>query len=346
MAINDPFGDAHTMAFLLKHDSVAGVIPNEVKETADGFSVDGREIAKLDHRDAGTIPWREHGVDVVIESTGLFTSRAKAAAHLDAGAKRVIISAPSNDADVTICLGVNDAAFDSAKHRVVSNASCTTNCLAPMARVLHERFGIEQGFVTTVHAYTGDQQLQDQAVVSRSGKVDLRRMRAAALSIIPSSTGAARAIGLVLPELNGKLDGLALRVPTPTGSVVDLVATLKVAPSVDEVNQAFVEASGDSSYHGYMKYTDEPLVSADIVGDDASVHLLGARHDGHGSHGEGSRLVRQRVGLLPPPRRPRRVRRQHLGVWRPSIGDSKQSCSTGTALPFPIGAATPATFAS
>ena len=270
VAINDPFGDAHTMAFLLKHDSVVGVIPNEVKETADGFSVDGREIAKLDLRDAGSIPWREHGVDVVIESTGLFTSRAKAAAHLDAGAKRVIISAPSNDADVTICLGVNDASFDSAKHRVVSNASCTTNCLAPMARVLHERFGIEQGFVTTVHAYTGDQQLQDQAVVSRSGKVDLRRMRAAALSIIPSSTGAARAIGLVLPELNGKLDGLALRVPTPTGSVVDLVATLKVAPSVDEVNQAFVEASGDASYHGYMKYTDEPLVSADIVGDDAS----------------------------------------------------------------------------
>ena len=270
VAINDPFGDAHTMAFLLKHDSVAGVIPNEVKETADGFSVDGREIAKLDLRDAASIPWREHGVDVVIESTGLFTSRAKAAAHLDAGAKHVIISAPSNDADVTICLGVNDASFDSAKHRVVSNASCTTNCLAPMARVLHERFGIEQGFVTTVHAYTGDQQLQDQAVVSRSGKVDLRRMRAAALSIIPSSTGAACAIGLVLPELNGKLDGLALRVPTPTGSVVDLVATLKVAPSVDEVNQAFLEASGDSSYHGYMKYTDEPLVSADIVGDDAS----------------------------------------------------------------------------
>ena len=270
VAINDPFGDAHTMAFLLKHDSVAGVIPNEVKETADGFSVDGQEIAKLDLRDAGSIPWREHGVDVVIESTGLFTSRAKAAAHLDAGAKRVIISAPSNDADVTICLGVNDASFDSAKHRVVSNASCTTNCLAPMARVLHERFGIEQGFITTVHAYTGDQQLQDQAVVSRSGKVDLRRMRAAALSIIPSSTGAARAIGLVLPELNGKLDGLALRVPTPTGSVVDLVATLKVAPSVDEVNQAFLEASGDASYHGYMKYTDEPLVSADIVGDDAS----------------------------------------------------------------------------
>jgi glyceraldehyde 3-phosphate dehydrogenase len=270
VAINDPFGDAHTMAFLLKHDSVAGVIPNEVKETADGFAVDGREIAKLDLRDAGSIPWRKHGVDVVIESTGLFTSRAKAAAHLDAGAKRVIVSAPSNDADVTICLGVNDASFDSAKHRVVSNASCTTNCLAPMARVLHERFGIEKGFITTVHAYTGDQQLQDQAVVSRSGKVDLRRMRAAALSIIPSSTGAARAIGLVLPELNGKLDGLALRVPTPTGSVVDLVATLKVAPSVDEVNRAFVEASGDSSYHGHMKYTDEPLVSADIVGDDAS----------------------------------------------------------------------------
>ena len=191
VAINDPFGDAATMAFLLKHDSVAGVIRNEVKETEDGFSVDGQEIKKLDQRDVGTIPWGEHGVDVVIESTGLFTSRVKAAAHLASGAKRVIISAPSKDADVTMCLGVNDDAFNPAEHTVVSNASCTTNCLAPMARVLHERFGIEQGFVTTVHAYTSDQQLQDQAVVSRSGKADLRRMRAAALSIIPSSTGAA-----------------------------------------------------------------------------------------------------------------------------------------------------------
>ena len=270
VAINDPFGDASTMAFLLKHDSVAGVIRNEVKETEDGFSVDGQEIKKLDQRDVGAIPWGEHGVDVVIESTGLFTSRVNAAAHLAGGAKRVIISAPSKDADVTMCLGVNDDAFNPAEHTVVSNASCTTNCLAPMARVLHERFGIEQGFVTTVHAYTSDQQLQDQAVVSRSGKADLRRMRAAALSIIPSSTGAARAIGLVLPELNGKLDGIALRVPTPTGSIVDLVATLKVAPGASDVNQAFVEASADSSYHGYLKYTDEPLVSADIVGDDAS----------------------------------------------------------------------------
>ncbi len=270
VAINDPLGDAHTMAFLLKHDSVGGTIENEVKETADGFSVDGQAIKKLDVRDPGAIPWGEHGVDVVVESTGLFTAREKAAAHLVGGAKRVIISAPSKDADVTICLGVNDDAFDAATHKVVSNASCTTNCLAPMARVLHERFGIEQGFVTTVHAYTSDQQLQDQAVVSRSGRADLRRMRAAALSIIPSSTGAARAIGLVLPDLNGKLDGISLRVPTPTGSVVDLVATLEIALSASDVNQAFAEASADSSYHGFLKYTDEPLVSADIVGDDAS----------------------------------------------------------------------------
>ncbi|GIU87670.1 MAG: hypothetical protein KatS3mg009_2185 [Acidimicrobiia bacterium] len=199
VAVNDPFGDAHTMAFLLKHDSVGGTLPNEVKETDGGFAVDGREIKKLDHRDPSEIPWGDHGVDVVIESTGVFTAREKAAGHLQGGAKRVVISAPSGDADVTLCMGVNDAAYDPARHTVISNASCTTNCLAPMAKVLDDRFGIEQGLITTVHAYTSDQQLQDQAVASRSGKPDLRRMRAAAVSIIPNTTGAARAIGLVLP---------------------------------------------------------------------------------------------------------------------------------------------------
>jgi glyceraldehyde 3-phosphate dehydrogenase len=270
VAVNDPFGDAHTMAFLLKHDSIGGTIPNEVKEGNGGFSVDGREVKKLDVREPAEIPWADNGVDVVIESTGLFTSREKAAAHLQGGAKRVIISAPAGDADVTICMGVNDVAFDPAKHTVISNASCTTNCLAPLAKVLNDTFGIEQGLITTVHAYTSDQQLQDQATSSRSGKPDLRRMRAAALSIIPSSTGAAKAIGLVLPALKGKLDGLSMRVPTPTGSITDLVAVLRDEAGVDAVNDAFRAAANDPSYRGVLEYSDEPLVSADIVANPAS----------------------------------------------------------------------------
>jgi glyceraldehyde 3-phosphate dehydrogenase len=270
VAVNDPFGDAHTMAFLLKHDSVGGTIPNEIKESNGGFSVDGREVRKLEHRDPAEIPWGDHGVDVVIESTGLFTARDKAAAHLQGGAKRVIISAPANDADVTVCMGVNDNMFDPAQHTVISNASCTTNCLAPLAKVLDDRFGIAQGFITTVHAYTSDQQLQDQASPTRSGKPDLRRMRAAALSIIPSSTGAAKAIGLVLPGLKGKLDGLAMRVPTPTGSITDLVAVLRQAPDHDAVNDAYRAASNDPGYRGVLEYSDEPLVSADIVQSPAS----------------------------------------------------------------------------
>ncbi|MDZ4825019.1 MAG: type I glyceraldehyde-3-phosphate dehydrogenase [Actinomycetota bacterium] len=270
VAVNDPFGDAHTMAFLLKHDSVGGVLANEVKETAAGFSVDGREIKKLETKDPGEIPWGDHGVDVVIESTGLFTARDTAAGHLAGGAKRVVISAPSGDADVTICMGVNDEAYDASKHTVISNASCTTNCLAPMAKVLHQKFGLEQGLITTVHAYTSDQQLQDQAVATRSGKPDLRRMRAAAVSIIPNTTGAARAIGLVMPELKGKLDGMALRVPTITGSITDLVANLGSDVTADDVNQAFAEAAADKSYRGVLVHSDEPLVSADIVGNPAS----------------------------------------------------------------------------
>src|SRR4051812_4634754 len=210
VAVNDPFGDSHTMAFLLKHDSVGGTIPNEVKQTDGGFSVDGKEIKKLESKDPGEIPWGDYGVDVVVESTGVFTARDAAAGHLKGGAKRVVISAPASDADVTICMGVNDDAFDAKQHTVISNASCTTNCLAPLAKVLDDTLGIEQGYITTVHAYTSDQSLQDLAQVSRKGKADLRRMRAAALSIIPSSTGAAKAIGLVLPGLKGKLDGLSM----------------------------------------------------------------------------------------------------------------------------------------
>jgi glyceraldehyde 3-phosphate dehydrogenase len=270
VAVNDPFGDAHTMAFLLKHDSVGGTIPNEIKEAEGGFSVDGREVKKLEVREPSEIPWGDNGVDVVIESTGLFTSREGAGAHLKGGAKRVIISAPAADADVTVCMGVNDNEFDPKQHAVISNASCTTNCLAPLAKVLNDSFGIEQGFITTVHAYTSDQQLQDQATATRSGKPDLRRMRAAALSIIPSSTGAAKAIGLVLPALKGKLDGIALRVPTPTGSITDLVVTLSADASIDAVNDAFRAASNNASYRGVLEYSDEPLVSADIVANPSS----------------------------------------------------------------------------
>ena len=262
VAVNDPMGDAETMAFLLKYDSVGGKLHHDVKPSADGFSIDVM--------DPGEIPWGQHGVDVVIESTGVFTSRDKAAGHLNGGAKRVIISAPSNDADATICMGVNDEVFDPEKHMVLSNASCTTNCLAPLAKVLHETFGIERGLMTTVHAYTSDQSLQDLSKPTRSGKPDLRRMRAAALSIVPSSTGAARAIGVVLPELKGRLDGTALRVPTPTGSITDLSAELAIETSVEEINAAFKSAAADPRYRNVLTYSEEPLVSADIVGDPAS----------------------------------------------------------------------------
>jgi glyceraldehyde 3-phosphate dehydrogenase len=270
VAVNDPMGDSDTMAFLLKHDSVGGVLRNDVGHTDTGITIDGRDIVKLETMDPAEIPWGDHGVDVVIESTGLFTGREQAAGHLRGGAKRVVISAPSGDADASICYGVNDEVFDPAAHQVISNASCTTNCLAPMAKVLNDRFGIVKGMMTTVHAYTSDQSLQDLAKPSRKGQADLRRMRAAALSIIPNSTGAAKAIGLVLPELNGKLDGMALRVPTPTGSITDLSAELATAASVAEINEAFAEAAGSPSYRGVLVSTEDPLVSADIVGNPAS----------------------------------------------------------------------------
>ena len=270
VAVNEPMGDTHTVAFLLKHDSVGGTLPNDIQPTANGISIDGHEIQKLEVMDPAEIGWSGHDVDVVIESTGLFTAREKAAGHLGGSVKRVIISAPSGDADATICMGVNDSVYDAGAHTVISNASCTTNCLAPLAKVLNDTFGIEQGLMTTVHAYTSDQSLVDLAKVTRSGKPDLRRMRSAALSIIPSSTGAARAIGLVLPELKGKLDGTALRVPTPTGSITDLSANLANPATIDEINEAFAKAAADPAYRGVLEYSDEDLVSADIVGNPAS----------------------------------------------------------------------------
>jgi glyceraldehyde 3-phosphate dehydrogenase len=273
VAVNDPFGDSHTMAFLLKHDSVGRTLPNEVKETDGGFSVDGKEIKKLEAKDPAEIPWGDHGVDVVVESTGVFTDGKDAAGHLKGGAKRVVISAPATNVDATICMGVNDDVFEAKNHTVISNASCTTNCLAPMAKVLHDTFGIEQGFMNTVHAYTSDQQLQDVATVSRKGKPDLRRMRAAALSIIPNTTGAAKAIGLVLPDLNGKLSGMSLRVPTPTGSITDLVVNLRDEASVDDINAAFAAAANNASFRGVLQYSDDPLVSADIVQNPSSCIL-------------------------------------------------------------------------
>jgi glyceraldehyde 3-phosphate dehydrogenase len=270
VAVNDPMGDSHTVAFLLKHDSVGGTLSNDIQPTDMGFSIDGREIQKLEVMDPAEIPWSAHGVDVVIESTGLFTAREKAAGHLGGSVNRVVISAPSGDADATICMGVNDEVYDASTQTVISNASCTTNCLAPMAKVLNDTFGLEQGLMTTVHAYTSDQSLQDLAKATRSGKPDLRRMRAANLSIIPSSTGAAKAIGLVLPELAGKLSGTSLRVPVPTGSITDLSAVLSRSVTVDEINAAFDAASNDKSYRGVLEYSNEPLVSADIVGNPSS----------------------------------------------------------------------------
>jgi glyceraldehyde 3-phosphate dehydrogenase len=260
VAVND-LVDAATMANLLKYDSILGRFPGEVEAGEGRIAVDGREIRLLSERDPAALPWSELGVDVVIESTGLFTGREEAAKHLSAGAKKVIISAPAKDPDVTVALGVNfDSAYDPASHHIVSNASCTTNCLAPIAKVLHEEFGIEQGLMTTIHAYTADQRLQDMP------HKDLRRARAAALNLIPTTTGAARAVGLVLPDLNGKLNGIAVRAPVATGSVVDLVATL-ARPAEPEAVKAAMKAAADGPLKGILAYTEDPIVSTDIIGD-------------------------------------------------------------------------------
>ncbi|WP_017975952.1 type I glyceraldehyde-3-phosphate dehydrogenase [Actinopolyspora halophila] len=263
VAAND-LGDVATMAHLLKYDSVLGRLSEEVTVVDDGIKVGGRTIKILAEKDPGNLPWSDLGVDVVLESTGLFTKAEDARKHVDqGGAKKVLVSAPAKGEDLTMVLGVNDDSYDGSQ-TVLSNASCTTNCLAPMAKVLNDNFGIESGQMTTVHAYTADQNLQD------GPHKDLRRARAAALNVIPTSTGAAKAIGLVLPELNGKLDGYAMRVPVPTGSVTDLTATLNSSVTEEQVNEAFRAAAAEGSLKGVLRYSEDPIVSSDIEGDPAS----------------------------------------------------------------------------
>ena len=258
VAVND-ITDAATLAHLLKYDSIHGALRHEVKVEGGSIFLDGKPLQVLAERDPAKLPWGKLGVQVVIESTGLFTARDKAALHLTAGAKKVVISAPADGADVTLCLGVNQEAYDSKKHDVISNASCTTNCLAPVAKVLHEHFGIAHGLMTTIHSYTSDQSLQD------GPHRDLRRARAAALSMVPTSTGAAKAIGLVLPALKGKLDGLAIRVPTPNVSVVDLTATVEKDADEKSVNAA-MKAAAEGALKGILAYSEAPLVSIDLNG--------------------------------------------------------------------------------
>jgi glyceraldehyde 3-phosphate dehydrogenase len=258
VAAND-IGDTNTMAHLLKHDSVLGTLAVPV-ESGDGvISVGGHEIKFFSERDPADLPWSDLGVDVAIESTGLFTKRADAEKHLQAGAKKVVISAPATDPDITIVLGVNDREYDPEQHNIISNASCTTNCVAPVAKILHEAYVIERGFMTTIHAYTNDQHVLDLP------HKDLRRARAAAINLIPTSTGAARAIGVVLPELKGKVDGMSMRAPVPIGSIVDLVVQLGSEPTAEEVNDLFRGKADTGDLEGILRYTDEPIVSTDIV---------------------------------------------------------------------------------
>jgi glyceraldehyde 3-phosphate dehydrogenase len=263
VAVND-LTSPETLAHLLKYDSILGRLKDDVGVDGEGIKVGGNTIKVLSERDPGALPWGDLGVDVVVESTGFFTKASEARKHVDAGgAKKVIISAPATDEDITIVMGVNDSAYDGSQ-TIISNASCTTNCLAPLAKVLQDAFGIERGLMTTIHAYTQDQNLQD------GPHKDLRRARAAALNIVPTSTGAAKAIGLVLPELKGKLDGYALRVPVPTGSATDLTVQLGRDVSADEVDAAYREAAASGPLAGYLSYTDAPIVSTDIVTDPSS----------------------------------------------------------------------------
>ncbi len=264
LAVND-LVDPKTIAHLLKYDSTYGPFPGEVEATDAGFKIDGREIRVLAERDPAALPWGELGAEVVIESTGLFTDRENAAKHLEAGARKVVISAPATNPDVTVALGVNfDEAYDPASHQVISNASCTTNCLAPVAKVLQDTVGIKHGLMTTIHAYTSDQRLQDMP------HRDLRRARAAAINLIPASTGAAKAIGVVIPELNGKLHGFAVRAPVPTGSVVDLTVEATRETTVEEVNGAMKAAADRGPLTGLLAYTEDQIVSSDIVKNPAS----------------------------------------------------------------------------
>ena len=263
VAVND-LTSPEALAHLLKYDSVGGRLKESVEVKDGNIVVNGNVIKVLAERDPATLPWGELGVDIVIESTGFFTKAAAAQKHIDAGAKKVLISAPASDEDITIVMGVNHELYDSAAHNIISNASCTTNCLGPLAKVINDEFGIERGLMTTIHAYTADQNLQDNI------HKDPRRARAAALNMVPTSTGAAKAIGLVLPELKGKLDGYAIRVPVPTGSATDLTVTVSRETTVEEVNAALKKASESEALQGFLTYTDEPIVSSDIVGDPAS----------------------------------------------------------------------------
>ena len=263
VAVND-LGNQATMAHLLKFDSVLGNLPNDIQAVDGGISIDGKVLTVLSERSPADLPWADLGVDVVIESTGIFTDRDKAAMHLDAGSPFVIVSAPAGGADATFVVGVNDGDFDSSVHKVVSNASCTTNCFVPMVQVLDQAFGVDKGLMTTIHAYTGDQSLVD------GPHSDLRRARASAVNIIPTSTGAARATGLVLQSMNGRLDGTSLRVPIPDGSITDFTAMLKSTPSVSEINSAFKEAASQGKLSGVLEYSEDPLVSSDVVGNPSS----------------------------------------------------------------------------
>ena len=259
VGVND-ITDTKTLAHLFKWDSILGPFPGEVEPTGSGINIDGKELRVFSERDPGALPWSDVGAEVVIESTGLFTDRENASKHLSAGAKKVVISAPATEPDVTVAIGVNfDDAYDRDNHHVISNASCTTNCLAPVAKVLHDSFGIERGLMTTIHAYTADQRLQDMP------HNDLRRARAAAVNLIPASTGAAKAIGLVIPELDGKLSGMAVRAPVPTGSVVDLVCTVANPTDAEAINAAMAEAAASGPLEGILQYSDDPLVSTDII---------------------------------------------------------------------------------
>ncbi|MEQ4520611.1 type I glyceraldehyde-3-phosphate dehydrogenase [Pseudarthrobacter sp. B907] len=263
VAVND-LTSPEALAHLFKYDSVGGRLAESIEVKDGNIVVDGKTVKVLAERDPAKLPWGELGVDIVIESTGFFTKAADAQKHIDAGAKKVLISAPASDEDITIVMGVNDGLYDPAAHNIISNASCTTNCLGPLAKVVNDAFGIERGLMTTIHAYTADQNLQD------GPHKDLRRARAAAINMVPTSTGAAKAIGLVLPELKGKLDGYAIRVPVPTGSATDLTVTVSRETTVEEVNAALKAASESKELKGLLTYTDEPIVSSDIVGDPAS----------------------------------------------------------------------------
>jgi glyceraldehyde 3-phosphate dehydrogenase len=279
VAVND-LTDNETLAHLLRYDSTYGEYDADIEVTDNAFIVDGVEIKALAERDPAKLPWGDLGVDIVIESTGFFTNAAKAAAHREGGAKKVIISAPATGEDITICLGVNHEQYDPALHHIISNASCTTNCLAPVAKVLHEKFGIVRGMMTTVHSYTNDQMLLD------GPHKDLRRARAAAVNIVPTTTGAARAVALVIPELKGKFDGFSLRVPTPTVSIIDFVVEVESAASVEAVNGAFKEAA-EGDLELILRYTDEPLVSSDFKGDSHSAIV-----DGLSTMVSGDKLVK------------------------------------------------------